>query len=141
MSIYTKRVMTLAVLAAAALTAVDGFVPSRSEPSATSIVASRFLALAQAAPSRQAVDGAPLRRQAALAASLSPAEWAKADRLDLEARAFCRDQTWPHLAAACLTSAGGSPAKQPSRYVTVVREARADGTELARVAAPALASR
>jgi hypothetical protein len=123
---FATRAVMVAAAAAAVFTVVDVYATSHDQPTPASIVATRFLVMADPSFDRHVTeaDFEPLRRQAQSALQRliqqQDAEQGKKDKLDIDARSACRDQTWPHVSPNCLRSGEGKPAKQtPTRPVIV----------------------
>lgn len=103
------------------------------------LVAAPFNATARAAAGHTEPDVVAERIGGAFATidfnAVTPAREATAVRAtkgDLYAAADCASQTWPNIAARCLTTADGSPA-QDARFVTVAYQTGDAETVLVRI--------
>jgi hypothetical protein len=82
------------------------------------LVAAPFNATASAAASQSEADVVAERIGGAFATIDFDASPVRATKGDLFAAADCDSQTWPNIAARCLSSADGTPV-QEARFVTV----------------------
>jgi hypothetical protein len=133
----SKGMIGLAVLIAGGLVSIDKLTEARPQSSPTSAIASRFVFSADIrSPLGEGVDLAAARRDAAaaLAAVMIPMDAAarKGDRLGVEAKAACSDQTWPNIASQCLVADDGTPVRRTVRYVTIERRTAPSASELVR---------
>jgi hypothetical protein len=70
----------------------------------------------------------PASTQPAAPASAEPTRHAapvatpKADKEVVSRPSGCESQTWPYIAASCLTSIDGSPVRRPARTITIERK-------------------
>jgi hypothetical protein len=105
------------------------------------LVAAPFNATARAAASQTGADIAAERIGGAFATiefdAVSPVREAKGD---LFAAADCDSQTWPNIAARCLSSADGSPV-QDARFVTLGYQTGDAETVLVRVSSSNVTAR
>ena len=68
-----------------------------------------------------------------------PLRGAKGDRLAVATE--CADQTWPHIASACLSAGPGNASQKRVRMITVESRDGTNTSVLTRIPQPAVASR
>lgn len=125
-----KRLVVSSVAIATVAAVLSVFVTG-SQSTPNSVVAARYSdQFAQSgAPGRMTTDFAALTRQAAAALEeLKKKQQANppSERLILNTRADCQQQTWPNIASDCLVRVNGAPARQPARYISTDRAKRTD---------------